>query len=66
VNLVKKSVGMGIVLWWSRVFEGDHEEDVTKFPDRAGASDSFQKNWSEATEAFKEKVKSIVPEEIEC
>jgi hypothetical protein len=45
----------GSCIWWSCVFEGDTEIDVTKIPGRE-SSGSFAENWRLANEMFRERI----------
>lgn len=68
ITMAKKSPIPNAVHWWSHVFEGDAEIDVTSISDRrqgkgpslssssssSSSSASFSKNWEEANRMFRE------------
>mmetsp|Transcript_38422 Transcript_38422/g.39099 ORF Transcript_38422/g.39099 Transcript_38422/m.39099 type:complete len:240 (+) Transcript_38422:245-964(+) len=56
VNLRKKCVIAGATLWWSCVFQGDPEIDVTAIQGRR--SESLGDSWEEAHRMFRERVKN--------
>jgi hypothetical protein len=56
LTLIKKSPLPGTTLWWSRVFKGDLEIDVSTIQGRKQTSQSFAESWSEAHRMFREKV----------
>jgi hypothetical protein len=73
ITMQKKSPIPGAVHWWSHVFEGDPEIDVTTIADRkpkAGASSyssstpTFSENWEEAQRLFKEKMAAKNEEKV--
>lgn len=65
ITMAKKSPIPSAVHWWSQVFEGDVDIDVTTIADRrvaggqppsSASSSSFSKNWEEANRMFREKI----------
>ena len=54
--LKKKSPIERTVLWWSCVFEGDSEIDVTAITERKLIAQDFKEAWNEAHRMFREKV----------
>tara|TARA_B110000977_G_scaffold56500_1_gene76781 strand:+ start:16051 stop:17139 length:1089 start_codon:yes stop_codon:yes gene_type:complete len=67
ITVIKKNLGGNMVHWWKKGTEGGCEIDVTSIAARKpGAAYMSSKIWSEATEAFKKRVKERVPIEVDC
>jgi len=64
LTLVKKVPGM-VVLWWSRIFEGDQEIDTKTIVDRKFNQD-HQAVWQEAHAMFQKKISERTITEIDC
>lgn len=60
ITLTKKSPLVKTTIWWSCVFEGDEEIDVSTIAERKVTStqQSFAESWKQAHAMFKDKVAS--------
>eukprot|EP00967_Tisochrysis_lutea_P016780 scaffold18951_cov35-Tisochrysis_lutea.AAC.2 len=55
---LRKQVPHGVIVWWTRAFQGEPEIDTLSLPDRkeARAAHAMQSVWQQAQAMFKEKV----------
>jgi hypothetical protein len=56
ITLKKRTPIAGVTLWWSCVFVGDAEIDVTKIKGRSQSTNASQAVWEEAHALFKQKI----------